>query len=129
MTAEAPSYQYKVLYMSPTGTTFFSWAKQWRKDRYGHGALEREINGLQKHGWEVVSMAGGSAGFLFLVVPRVTVLLRRPSDYQWDENSLEEVKRFLAAGEKIPALLLYRDITGVGQTEAEEDIAKLETDL
>ena len=65
MTGEAPSYQYKVLHMSPTGTTFFPWAKQWMKDRFGRGALERQINGLRKHGWEVVTMAGGSAGFFW----------------------------------------------------------------
>ncbi len=87
MDADAPSYQYKVLHMSPTGTTLFPWAKQWMKDRFGRDALERQINGLQEYGWEVVSMAGGSAGFLF-VVPKVTVLLRRRSDYQWNESRL-----------------------------------------
>ena len=98
------------------------------KDYFGRGALERQINGLQKYGWEVVSMAGGSAGFLFMV-PRITVLFRRRSDYQWDEHSLEEVKRLLAAGDKIYAAMLYRDITGVGLTVAKEDIARLESDL
>ncbi|KAA5539487.1 hypothetical protein FYK55_24455 [Roseiconus nitratireducens] len=127
MTGEAPPYQYKVLHMSPTGTTLFPWAKQWMKDRFGRNALERQINGLQQYGWEVVSMAGGSAGFLF-VVPKVTVLLRRPNDYPWDENSLDEVKRLLIAGEKIPAVMLYRDITGVGVTEAKERVARLESD-
>ncbi len=98
------------------------------KDRYGRDALERQINGLQEYGWEVVSMAGGSAGFLF-VVPKVTVLLRRRSDYQWNESSLEEVKRLLMAGQKIAAALLYRDVTGADSTEANEAIAKLESDL
>jgi hypothetical protein len=128
MAGEAPSYQYKVLHMSPTGSTLFPWARQWMKDYYGRGALERQINGLQKYGWEVVSMAGGSAGFLFMV-PRVTVLLRRSSNYQWDEKSIEEVKRLLATGEKIHATMLYRDITGAGLTEAKEGISKLESDL
>ena len=128
MAGEAPTYQYKVLHMSPTGTALFPWARQWMKEYFGRGALERQINGLQKYGWEVESMAGGSAGFIF-VVPRVTVLFRRRSDYQWDENSLEAVRRLLATGEKIHAVMLYRDITGVGLTEANECIARLESDL
>ena len=94
MAGEIQTYQYKVLHLSPTGTILFPWAKQWLKDRIGQGALERQINGLQKYGWEVVSMAGGSAGFLW-VFPMVTVLFRRRSDYQWDDESLEEVKRLL----------------------------------
>lgn len=128
MAGETPSYQYKVLHMSPTGSTLFPWAKQWVKDRLGRGALERQINALQNYGWEVVSMAGGSAGFLW-VFPMVTVLLRRCSDYQWDDDSLEEVKRLLSAGQKIPAFMLYRDIIGSELAEAKEGIKRLEANL
>lgn len=128
MAGETPTYQYKVLHMSPTGTILFPWAKQWMKDRIGRGALEKQINGLQRYGWEVASMAGGSAGFLW-VFPMVTVLLRRRSDYQWDDDNLEEVKRLLTAGQKIPAFWLYVDITGMGLAEAKKAVQSMEAEL
>jgi hypothetical protein len=128
MAGETPKYQYKVLHRSPTGTVLFPWAKQWMKDRFGRGALEKQINGLQKYGWQVVSMAGGSAGFLW-VFPMVTVLFRRPSDYQWDDESLEEVRRLLTAGQEIPASFLYADITGVGSAEARKAVEAMKTEF
>ena len=128
MAGETPTYQYKVLHISPTGSILFPWAKQWMKDRFGRGALEKQINGLQKYGWEVVSMAGGSTGFLW-VSPMVTVLFRRRADYQWDDDSLEEVKRLLTAGQKIPAVILYVDITGIGFPEAKKAVGAMEAEL
>jgi hypothetical protein len=49
MTGETPTYQYKILHLSPTGAVLFPWAKQWMKDRLGRGALEKQINGQQKN--------------------------------------------------------------------------------
>ena len=128
MADETPTYQYKVLHLSPTGTILFPWAKQWMKDRLGRGALEKQINGLQTYGWEVVSMAGGSAGFLW-VFPMVTVLFRRRSDYQWGDESLEEVKRLLTAGQEISATSLYADITGMGFAESRKAVEALKAEL
>jgi len=73
-------------------------------------------------------MAGGSAGFLW-VFPMITVMLRRASDYQWDDESLEEVKRLLKAGQKIPAVMLYVDITGMGFPEAKNAVGLMEAEL
>ena len=128
MAAETPTYQYKILHQSATGTILFPWSKQWIKDRFGRGALEKQINRLQKYGWEVVSMAGGSAGFL-LVLPMVTVLFRRRSDYQLDDESIEEVKRLLTAGQEIPATMLYADITGMGIAETRKAVQAMKVEI
>ena len=48
----------------------------------------------------------------------ITFLFRRRSEYQWDDESLEEVKRLLRAGERIPATSLYAGIAGMGFAEA-----------
>lgn len=129
MAADTPTYQHMILHQNATGMILFPWSQQWLKDRSGRGALEKQINRLQKYGWEVVSMAGGSFGILFLAVPTVTVLFRRSSDYHWNENSLEEVKALFTAGQKIAAVMLYRDITGMELAESRKAVEAMQVEL
>ena len=118
MSENKRAYQYKTITINPLGQALMPWAKQWLRDRIGHDALQKQINRLQDYGWEFVSMAGGTTGFLF-VYPMVTILFRRPADYQWSDSDLEKVRELKKSGENIfAAINLYSDITGVDAVEA-----------
>ena len=118
MSENQRAYQYKVITLNPQGCTLMPWAKKWMRERIGYGALQRQINRLQDYGWEFVSMVGGSLGFLW-VSPMVTVLFRRPLDYQCKDSDLEKVRELKRSGENIfAAINLYSDITGVDLVEA-----------
>ncbi len=41
-----------------------------------------------------------------------------------DEDEFEEVRFLVAQGEKIPAIKLYRELTGVGLREAKDAVEK-----
>ena len=113
-------YQYKTIMVNPQGFSLMPWAKQWMRDRVGYGALHKQINGLQDYGWEFVSMAGSSHGFLW-IIPTVTVLFRRPVDYKWQDSDLEKVRELKRSGENIYAAInLYSDITGADLVEAKQ---------
>jgi len=121
MSENARPYRYKTIVMNPLGVTLWPWTKQWLKDQIGYGALEKQINRLQDYGWEFVSMAGGAQGTLFWITPSVTVLFRRPGDYQWGDSDLEKVRELKKSGENIfAAINLYSDITGVDHVEAKK---------
>jgi len=118
MSESKQAYQYKIITTNPIGHALMPWAKQWLRDRVGHGALQKQINRLQDYGWEFVSMAGGSNGFLW-IFPMVTVLFRRSADYQWNDSDLEKVRQLKRSGENTYAAInLYSDITGVDLVEA-----------
>jgi hypothetical protein len=46
-----------------------------------------------------------------------------------DRNEKSGVKRLLAVGQKIPAVMLYVDVTGMGFAEARRAVKAMEAEL
>ncbi|MEO2049745.1 MAG: hypothetical protein ABGX16_24560 [Pirellulales bacterium] len=56
-------------------------------------------------------------------------LIIESNNLKWHDEGLEEVKKLLRSGQKIPAVKLYRENTGTGLLEAKKAIEEMEAEL
>lgn len=82
-----PTYEFKVLYGSPTGHYLMPWASQKMRDECGIGSFERKLNRLAEEGWEVLSCSTTSVGTFLFQTAVATVLLRREKTNVQGESS------------------------------------------